>query len=54
MNVVYITGAFLFNNTSVNMSHVAYVKGLFDNEEDLEIMMASDSLGERKSKFRLW
>ncbi len=52
MRVLYITGACLFKNTSANMSHNAYVKGLIDNGADLDIIMASDSWGESDSKFQ--
>lgn len=47
MKVLYITGACLDNNTSANMSHNAFVKGLLDNGAELDIIMASDSWGER-------
>ena len=52
MRVLYVTGACLFKNTSANMSHNAYVKGLIDNGADLDIIMASDSWGESDSKFK--
>lgn len=52
MRVLYVTGACLFKNTSANMSHNAYVKGLIDNGADLDIIMASDSWGESDSKFQ--
>ena len=52
MKVLYVTGACLFNNTSANMSHNAYVQGLIENGADLDIIMASDSWGESDSKFR--
>lgn len=42
-----MTGACLDNNTSANMSHNAFVKGLLDNGAELDIIMASDSWGER-------
>jgi len=52
MKVLYVTGACLFNNTSANMSHNAYVQGLLENGADLDIIMASDSWGESDSKFK--
>ena len=52
MKVLYVTGACLFRNTSANMSHNAYVRGLIENGVDLDIIMASDSWGESDSKFR--
>ena len=52
MKVLYVTGACLFRNTSANMSHNAYVRGLINNGVDLDIIMASDSWGESDSKFR--
>lgn len=51
MKVLYVTGACLFNNTSANMSHNAYVQGLIENGAALDIIMASDSWGEIDSKF---
>ena len=51
MRVLYITGACLFNNTSANMSHNAYVQGLIENGAQLDIIMASDSWGEMDKKF---
>lgn len=52
MKVLYVTGACLFNNTSANMSHNAYVQGLLENGADLDIIMASDSWGDSDSKFK--
>ena len=52
MRVLYVTGACLLKNTSANMSHNAYVKGLIDNGADLDIIMASDSWGESDSMFQ--
>ena len=51
MRVLYVTGACLFNNTSANMSHNAYVQGLIENGAELDIIMASDSWGEKDAKF---
>ena len=51
MRVLYVTGACLFNNTSANMSHNAYVQGLIENGVELHIIMASDSWGERDNMF---
>lgn len=47
-----MTGACLDNNTSANMSHNAFVKGLLDNGAELDIIMASDSWGERDNVFK--
>lgn len=52
MRVLYVTGSCLLKNTSANMSHNAYVQGLIDNKVDLEIIMASDSWGDKEGKFR--
>lgn len=52
MKVLYVTAACLLKNTSANMSHNAYVKGLIDNGADLDIIMASDSWGESDSMFQ--
>lgn len=52
MKVLYITGACLDNNTSANMSHNAFVKGLLDNGAELDIIMASDSWGKRDNVFK--
>jgi hypothetical protein len=47
MKVLYVTGACLDKNTSANMSHNAFVLGLLNNGAELDIIMASDSWGER-------
>lgn len=46
MRVLYITGNCLTKNTSANMSHNAFVRGLLDCGAELEIIMANDSWGE--------
>lgn len=51
MKVLYVTAACLLKNTSANMSHNAYVKGLIENGAELDIIMASDSWGEADNKF---
>lgn len=51
MKVLYVTGSCLFNNTSANMSHNAYVQGLIENGVELDIIMASDSWGKKDNMF---
>lgn len=51
MRVLYITGSCLKKNTSANMSHNAFVKGLLDNGADVDIVMASDGWGEDDKTF---
>ena len=45
MKVLYITGVCLTKNTSANMSHNAYIKGLIANGAEVDIVMANDSWG---------
>lgn len=46
MNVLYITAACLTKNTSANMSHNAFVKGLLDNGYNVDVIMSKNSWGE--------
>lgn len=54
MNVLYIVGTCLSKNTSANMSHNAYIKGLLDNKCNVDVIMASDSWGEYDSALPRW
>lgn len=51
MRVLYITGSCLKKNTSANMSHNAFVKGLLENGAEVDIVMASDGWGEDDKMF---
>ena len=46
MKVLYITGSCLFKNTSANMSHNAFIKGLIENDCQVDVVMADNSWGE--------
>ena len=52
MRVLYVTGSCLDNNTSANMSHSAYLEGLVENDASVDVVMASNSWGERDAKLR--
>lgn len=54
MKVLYVTGACLTKNTSANMSHNGYIKGLLDNGCDVDIIMANDSWGAEDTQLRKW
>jgi len=54
MKVLYVTGACLTKNTSANMSHNAFVKGLLDNGCELDILMAGDSWGQSDPSLHRW
>ena len=54
MKVLYITAACLFNNTSANMSHNAYVQGLLENGCEVDIVMADNSWGEPDKALPKW
>lgn len=54
MKVLYVVGSCLYNNTSANMSHNAYVQGLLENGCDVDIIMASSSFGERDVNLKQW
>ena len=47
MKVLYIVGSCLYNNTSANMSHNAYVQGLLENGCSVDIIMPNSSFGEK-------
>lgn len=48
--LLYVVGVCLYNNTSANMSHNAFVKGFIENGYDVDIIMADDSWGNRDEK----
>ncbi len=50
MRVLYITGSCLKRNTSANMSHNAYIKGLIDNNISVDVISAEDGWGDLDSK----
>lgn len=50
--VLYIVGVCLFNNTSANMSHNAFVQGFIDNGYDVDIIMPDNSWGARDVKLK--
>ena len=50
--VLYIVGLCLFNNTSANMSHNAFVQGFIDNGYDVDIVMPDNSWGARDAKLK--
>lgn len=54
MKVLYVTGACLTKNTSANMSHNAFVKGLIDCGADVDILMANSSWGEEDKALPKW
>lgn len=54
MKVLYVVGSCLYNNTSANMSHNAYVQGLLENGCDVDIIMASSSFGDRDVNLKKW
>lgn len=54
MKVLYITGACLTKNTSANMSHNGYVKGLLDCGCEVDIIMAKDSWGAEDKVLSKW
>lgn len=52
--VLYIVGACLFNNTSANMSHNAFIKGFIENGCQVDVIMANDSWGKKDSSLKLF
>ena len=54
MNVLYVTGSCLNKNTSANMSHNAFVKGLLDCGCNVDIIMASNGWGEQDNALPNW
>jgi hypothetical protein len=52
MKVLYVVGTNLNRNTSANISHNAYVKGLLENNCEVDIVMASSSWGEKDTSLR--
>ena len=54
LKVLYVVGSCLTNNTSANMSHNAYIQGLLENNCDVDIIMASDSWGQKDSALPRW
>ena len=47
MKVLFIVGSCLYMNTSANMSHNAYIKGLIENGYDVDVLMPDNSFGEK-------
>lgn len=54
MKVLYVVGTNLSKNTSANISHNAYVQGLLENNCDVDILMATESWGEKDSSLPIW
>ena len=54
MKVLYVTSACLTKNTSANMSHNGYVKGLLDNGCFVDIIMAKSSFGAEDKVLPRW
>lgn len=54
MKVLYVVGANLSRNTSANISHNAYVKGLLENNCDVDIIMATSSWGDEDEALPKW
>lgn len=54
MKVLYIVGSCLYNNTSANMSHNAYVQGLLENGCNVDIIMPNSSFGEKDINLKKW
>ncbi|MBR6951283.1 MAG: hypothetical protein IKH56_06100 [Oscillospiraceae bacterium] len=54
MRVLYITASCLTRNTSANISHNAFVKGLLENRCSVDILMAKDSWGAKDSALPIW
>lgn len=46
MKVLFIVGTCLSKNTSANMSHNSYIRGLVENGCEVDVVMAKDSWGE--------
>ena len=54
MKVLYVVGTNLSKNTSANISHNAYVKGLLENDCQVDILMSSSSWGESDESLPTW
>ena len=54
MEVLYVVGSCLTKNTSANMSHNSFIKGLLDNGCNVDIIMANDSWGEEDNALPIW
>ncbi len=54
MKVLYVTASCLTKNTSANMSHNAFVKGLIDCGCDVSVIMAKDSWGKEDKALPRW
>lgn len=54
MKVLYITAACLTKNTSANMSHNGFVKGLIDCGCKVDVIMSKDSWGEEDKVLPKW
>lgn len=54
MRVLYVVGSNLRRNTSANISHNAYVQGLFENGWQVDILMPNSSWGEEDDALPIW
>ena len=54
MRVLYVTGSCLTNNTSANLSHNGYIKGLIENGCQVDIIMAETSWGDHDETIPRW
>lgn len=54
MRVLYVVGSNLRRNTSANISHNAYIQGLFENGCQVDILMPSSSWGEEDDVLPIW
>lgn len=52
MNVLYVVGANLTRNTSANMSHNGYVQGLIENGCDVDVLMQTNSWGQKDTSLK--
>ena len=50
--VLYVVGLCLYNNTSANMSHNAFIKGFIENSYEVDIIMPDNSWGARDNKLK--
>lgn len=54
MKILYVVGACLTKNTSANMSHNGFLKGLIENGADVDVLMANSSWGEEDKALPKW
>lgn len=52
MKVLFIVGTCLQKNTSANMSHNSYIRGLVENGCDVDVIMQTDSWGQSDSTLK--